>query len=141
MSIALHDIARCFEGEIPALMATASRDGEPNLAHLSHVHLVDAHHVATSNQFFTKTVANLAGNPLARLLVIEPGTCRTFKLLLRHEHSETDGELFEEVARTVEAIASLTGMAEVFALRAVDVFRVLEVELVPVVGDDAVPAP
>ena len=57
--VPLSEIARCFEGEIPALMATSSPDGEPNLAHLSRVYLVDDHQVATSNQFFTKTVANL----------------------------------------------------------------------------------
>ena len=128
MRIALGDIPRCFEGEVPSLLATCSPDGEPNLAHLSRVYLVDEHHVATSNQFFTKTLRNLAANPLACLLCIEPVTVLTYKLLLRHERSEREGPLFDEVCRSIEVIASLTGMAHVFALRAVDVFRVLDVE-------------
>lgn len=130
MRIALSDIPGCFEGEVPSLMATCSPEGEPNLAHLSRVFMVDEHHVATSNQFFTKTVANLAANPVATLLCIEPVTVLTYKLLLQHERKETEGELFEAVRRSIEVIASLTGMSHVFALRAVDVFRVLDVEQV-----------
>ena len=130
MRIALGDIPRCFEGEVPSLMATCSPDGEPNLAHLSRVYMVDEHHVATSNQFFTKTVKNLSANPLASLLCIEPVTIITYKLLLRHERSENEGPLFDQVCRSIEVIASLTGMSHVFALRAVDVFRVLDVEAV-----------
>ena len=130
MTIALRDIARCFEGEVPSLIATCSPEGEPNLAHLSRVFLVDEHHVATSNQFFTKTVKNLAANPLATLLCIEPVTILPYKLLVRHERSESEGELFDIVCRSIEMIASLTGMSHVFALRSVDVFRVLDVEAV-----------
>ncbi len=130
MRIALSDIARCFEGEIPSLMATCSPEGEPNLAHLSRVYLVDDEHVATSNQFFTKTTRNLSANPLASLLCVDPVTALSYKLLLQHERSEQEGELFEAVRRSIEVIASLTGMSHVFALRAVDVFRVLDVEAV-----------
>jgi len=128
--IALAAIAPCFEGEIPSLLATCSSGGEPNLAHLSRVFLVDDHHVATSNQFFTKTMANLAGNPLATLLCVHPVTFLSYKLLLRHERSEEEGELFDAVRRSIEVIASLTGMAHVFALRAADVYRVLDVQVV-----------
>jgi len=135
-AIALGDIARCFEGEVPALLATCSPGGEPNLAHLSRVFLVDEHHVATSNQFFTKTMTNLAGNPHATLVCIEPVTVLSYKLLLHHERSEADGELFDAVRRSIDIIASLTGMSHVFALRAVEVFRVLDVEAVVSRGSD-----
>ena len=137
MRIALTDIARCFEGEIPSLMATCSPEGEPNLAHLSRVYLVDDQHVATSNQFFTKTVSNLAGNPVATLLCIDPVTIISYKLLLQHERSEDEGELFETVRGSIEVIASLTGMAHIFRLRAVEVFRVLDVEAVTPAGPNA----
>jgi hypothetical protein len=129
--IRLDDIAPCFEGEIPAIIATCQPSGEPNLAHLSRVHLVDEHHVATSNQFFTKTVANLAANPVATLLCVDPVTLLSYKLLVRYERSEESGELFDTVCRSIEVIASLTGMSHVFALRAVDIFCVLDVEPVP----------
>ncbi len=139
MTIALGDIRRCFEGEIPSLMATCSAAGEPNLAHLSRVYLMDEHHVATSNQFFTKTVGNLAANPLASLLCIDPATMLSYKLLLRHERTEREGDVFETVRRSIDAIASMTDMGDVFALRAVEVFRVLDVEAVPSRGTELVP--
>ena len=60
VSIPLAEIARCFEGEIPAILATCSAAGEPNVGHLSQVFLVDDQHVAISNQFFTKTVGQPA---------------------------------------------------------------------------------
>lgn len=137
--ISLASISACFQGEIPSLIATASGSGEPNVAHLSQVLLVDADHVAISNQFFTKTSANLAENPVATLLCLHPSTLATYKLLVRSVGSETSGPLFDSVRSSIEAIASLTGMADVFALRSIDVFRVLEVELVP--GREPRPAP
>jgi adenylate cyclase len=130
--LALSEISRCFEGEIPSLLVTCSAAGEPNLAHLSRVFLMDDGHVATSNQFFTKTVANLAANPSAVLMCVDPLTLISYKLLLCLDHSEDAGALFEKVRRSIEVIASLTGMTNVFALRSVDVFRVLNVEAVPV---------
>jgi adenylate cyclase len=130
MSLSLHDIARCFGGAIPAMLATSSRAGEPNLAHLSQVFLVDDTHVALSNQFFTKTMRNLAENPLGIVVCVDPVTLISYKLLVRHERSEDTGSVFESVRRSVVAIAAMSGMAEVFSLRSVEVFRVLNVEAV-----------
>ena len=62
----LRAIAPCFEGVVPSIIATASADGTPNVTHLSKVHLVDDEHVALSNQFFSKTMRNLAENPPRR---------------------------------------------------------------------------
>ena len=131
MSIPLAEIARCFEGEIPTALATCSAAGEPNVILLSRVYLVDDHHVAISNQFFTKTVANLAANPLAAVVCVDPQTCYAYKLLVRYERSDDEGEIFETVRRSIDMIASLTGMADVFALRAVGVFRVLDASAFP----------
>ena len=39
--IPLRSIASCFEGVIPAMMATCSLEGEPNITEISQVHLVD----------------------------------------------------------------------------------------------------
>ena len=55
--LTLADIAPCFEGAIPAVIATASADGTPNVTYLSKVRMVDDDRVALSNQFFSKTAA------------------------------------------------------------------------------------
>ena len=64
--LTLADIAVCFEGVVPAEIATASADGTPNVTHLSRVHMVDDDHVALSNQFFSKTMQQPRREP-ARL--------------------------------------------------------------------------
>ena len=63
--IRLSQLSRCFEGAIPAVVATASADGTPNVTYLSRVQSVDDERVALSNQFFSKTARNLAENPRA----------------------------------------------------------------------------
>ncbi|HUF97573.1 MAG TPA: pyridoxamine 5'-phosphate oxidase family protein [Ilumatobacter sp.] len=131
MSLSLAAISRCLQGEIPSILATCSANGEPNVMHVSQVLVVDEHHVATSNQFFSKTAANLLENPVATLLCPDPDTGLSYKLLVQHARSESSGPFFEAVRTDLDAIATMTGMADVFALRAVDIFRVLDASEVP----------
>jgi hypothetical protein len=126
----LGKIAACFEGLIPATIATAAPDGTPNVTHLSRVHMVDDDHVALSNQFFSKTVQNLAANPRACVCVVDPITYDSYRLVLRYERTERRGPLFDRLRRDIDAIAALTGMEGVFKLRSADVYRVVELDLV-----------
>jgi hypothetical protein len=59
----LDAIRPCFEGAIPAVMATCAADGTPNVAYISQVYYVDARHVALSFQFFNTTRKNILANP------------------------------------------------------------------------------
>jgi adenylate cyclase len=126
--IGLRDITRCFEGIVPATIATAGADGIPNVTHLSRVHLVDDDHVALSNQFFSKTTRNLAENPRASVVVIDPVTYDSYRLTVVYERTERRGPVFERLHRDIEAIAALTGMTGVFKLKSADVYRVVELE-------------
>jgi predicted pyridoxine 5'-phosphate oxidase superfamily flavin-nucleotide-binding protein len=126
----LSQIAACFEGLIPAEIATAAPDGTPNVTHLSRVHMVDDEHVALSNQFFSKTIQNLAANPRACICVVDPFTFDSYRLVLRYERTERRGPLFDRMRRDIDAIAALTGMEGVFKLRSADVYRVVELDLV-----------
>jgi predicted pyridoxine 5'-phosphate oxidase superfamily flavin-nucleotide-binding protein len=126
--LSLGDITGCFEGIVPAVIATAAADGTPNVTHLSRVHFVDDTHVALSNQFFSKTVRNLAENPRASVLVIDPVEYGCYRLTLRYERTERRGPLFDRLSRDIDAIAALTGMSDVFKLRSADVYRVIELE-------------
>jgi adenylate cyclase len=123
--VALESIRACLQGAIPSPLATCSSEGTPNVTYLSIVHYVDAERVALSRQFFNKTRANLDENPVAQVEVVDPATMARFALDLRYLHTETEGPLFEAMKANLEAIASQTGMGEVFRLRGVDVHRVL----------------
>ena len=94
---------------LPAQLFTASADGIPNAAYLSHVEYVDASHVALSYQFFNKSKRNVAENPRALVLVSDPDTGQGWRLRLRFVRSETSGALFERMALRIEAIASYCG--------------------------------
>jgi GAF domain-containing protein/predicted pyridoxine 5'-phosphate oxidase superfamily flavin-nucleotide-binding protein len=113
------------------VIATASADGTPNITYLSRVQRVDDERVALSNQFFSKTARNLAENPRANLLLIDPTTYDQYRLAVVYERTERRGPVFERLRADVEALAALEGMQDVFKLRAADIYRVLHVEVMP----------
>ena len=135
LAVPLDRIRPCLEGVIPSPFATCSADGTPNVTYLSIVRMVDDDHVGLSFQFFSKTRKNLEENPRAQVIVVDPGTLKQFRLDLRYEHTETEGTLFEGMRAQLAAIASQHGMAKVFVLRGVDVYRVLSCEAIG--GHDA----
>lgn len=131
MSLRLREIAGCFEGEIPAAIATCSAAGEPNVIAISQVHLLDDDHVAISNQFLSKTAANLTENPLATILIPDPGYVFSYRLLTQRVRTETEGPAFDRVSAKIESIAAMTGMSGVFHLHAIEILRVLDVSEAP----------
>ncbi len=125
MTIRLRDLAACFEGVIPSIIATAAPDGTPNISYLSHVEVVDEEHVALSNQFFSKTATNVRANPAAALLVVDPRNGEQFRLDVRFDRSVDEGELFEQMAVQLQAASAQIGMADVMRLRGIDIYRVV----------------
>ena len=131
MKPTLESLATCFQGLLPAQLFTCSRDGLPNAAYLSHVDYVDSTHVALSFQFFNKSRRNIAENPHALAIVLDPDTGQGWRLQLRYIRSETSGPLFERMALRIEAIASYCGLKGIFKLRAADVYEVQSIEPSP----------
>jgi adenylate cyclase len=127
-SAALAQIERCFGGAVPAALATSAPDGTANVTYISRAHPVDDHRIALSNQFMSKTARNLAANPRADLLLIDPITYDEYRLALVYERTERRGPLFERMKADIAALAELEGMQDVYRLRAADVFRVVELE-------------
>lgn len=113
------------------VIATASADGVPNVTYLSKAHVVDGERLALSNQFLSKSVRNLAENPRASLLLLDPGTHDEYRLSIVYERTERRGRVFDDLRAEVDAIAAMTGMQDVFRLRAADVYRVTHLERVP----------
>ncbi|MCZ7525855.1 MAG: GAF domain-containing protein [Acidimicrobiia bacterium] len=143
-ALSLSDLDACFEGAVPAVIATASADGSPNVTYLSRVRRVDDTHLALSNQFFSKTSRNLAENPRASVLLIDPTTYDQFRVTLAYTRDERRGPVFEQLRGDVDAVAAISGMQDVFRLRAADVYRVVGIEkvlaAVHLEGADAAPA-
>ena len=126
----LESMAGCFDGVVPPVIATSSAGGHPNVTHISQLYLIDRHHVAVSNQFFSKTSANLAENPLATVQVTDSRSFDTFRFDLCFERTETAGAVFDELRACIEAVGALMHMEDVFALRGADVYRLLGWRLV-----------
>ena len=130
MGLRLSDISRCFQGVISSAIASADRNGIPNITYVSQVHLIDERHVALSRQFFNKTARNIEENPNACVEVYDPVTLQPYRLRLKFLRSEKKGPLFEKMAMRIDAIASHTGMTGVFRLIGADVFEVLSAQKV-----------
>ena len=144
MTIPLETLTSSFQGLIPAVLATCSLDGVPNVTLLSHVEYVDSRHVALSFQFFNKSRRNIAENPQALVKIVDPDTRQGWALDLRFVKSETSGPLFERMALRIEAVASYSGLKGIFKLRAADIYEVLTVEPIaeePASIDSARPTP
>ncbi len=128
MTVRLDSLRSCFEGAIPAVIATLAADGMPNVAYLSQVHFLDNEHVALSFQFFNKTRENILANPNAMVQVVDPDDGRQYRLTLEYLRTETQGPLFERMKARLAGIASHTGMSKIFRLLGADVYRVLGVQ-------------
>lgn len=129
---------RCFQGVAPAVVATCSVDGVPNVTYVSQLHYLDPRRVAMSCQFFNKTRQNIDANPFASVQLYDPLTFDAYELDLRFDHAEPNGPLFDEMSMRIQAIASHTGMKGVFRLLSADVYEVLSVRKVEGFGGEEV---
>jgi hypothetical protein len=129
-----------MEGVIPSYLSTCAADGMPNVSYISQVFYVDERHVAVSFQFFSKTTRNLAENPFAHLIAVDARSYTFWLIDARFDHAETSGPLFEQMEMQLEAIASTSGMSDVFRLKAAHVYEVLAIERTALFSDEEVAA-
>ena len=127
-SLLLEDLWACFQGIVPAALSTCAADGTPNITFISQIYYVDEKHVAISFQFFNKTHRNVRENPFACVVALDPRTLHAYRFRLRFDHSESTGPLFESMSLQLQAVASYSGMTEVFRLLAADVYEVVDVD-------------
>jgi hypothetical protein len=118
------EIKSVMENGLPAIVVTSSADGIPNVTIISHVHYVDKTHAALSFQFFNKTIRNVRENPYGCVALNDVMANTKWVLDVQYKHSETEGPIFDEMDMRIEAIASASGMAGIFKLRAADIYLV-----------------
>jgi hypothetical protein len=124
------DMLPAMQGVFPANLATCSVTGVPNVTFVSQVFYVDELHVALSFQFFNKTIKNIRENPEAVIGLFDPRDFGYYQIQIRFDHSETEGDLFDQMDMQLEAIASMSGMQDIFKLKAADIYKVLRVSKV-----------
>lgn len=131
MSVPLRQLMDCFEGVIPSVIATLDAEGAPNVSYLSQVWFVDDEHVALSNQFFSKTAANVRATGRATALIVDGRTGAQYVMALQWVRSLTEGELFDRMAAHLRAICALHGPDDVMRLRGAEIYRVADCAPVP----------
>jgi len=124
------DIVPSLQGAMPSALATVDDNGVPNVSYISQVFYVDDTHVALSNQFFNKSMRNIKANGIATVNVVRPHDLNSWYLSLKYTETRTTGELYENMNMQLEAIASMTGMEDVFKLKAAEIFEVIKMEKV-----------
>ena len=122
----LSDIESCFQGVIPAYLATCSTDGEPNVTCVSIVHLLSPGRIGLSCQFMNKSLRNLRETRRAQVMVLAPDTLAEYVLDVEFVRLVDTGAVFDKMDATLDAVASQSGMAGVFALTGVAEFDVLD---------------
>lgn len=122
--VPLEALRDSFEGIMPSVIATTDASGMPNVSYLSHVHYVDGDHVALSNQFFSKTAANVRLTGRATVVVLDGRTSLQHVLDLVFESSVQSGPIFERISAQLDVMAGLQGKSHMLKLRAVDIYRV-----------------
>ncbi len=121
------ELKPAMQGVYPSQVVTCSTDGIPNIAYVTQVYYCDEDHVALSDQFFSKTIKNVRANPLASVLISHPETAASYLLEVEYLRSENEGPFFEEMEMQLEAVASMTGMSDVYKLRGADIYKVLSI--------------
>lgn len=124
MRVELADLQDCFEGVIPAAVATLDAAGVPNVSYLSQVHLVDDQHIALSNQFFSKTAANIQATGRGTVMVVSGRTGAQHMLDVVHVGSLAHGDIYDRMSAQLAAISSQHGLAEAMRLKSAEVYRV-----------------
>lgn len=128
MGILPDEIKPAMEGVFPSIIVTSSLEGEPNITTISQLYYVDADHVALSFQFFSKTILNVRENPKALAVILNPTTLEEWHLEISYDHSENEGPIFDAMDMQLEAIASMTGMSDVFKLKSADIYTVISAQ-------------
>ncbi len=81
----------------PALVATASKDGKPNVSAKGSFRVLDDEHIIFANIASPRTIANLKENPQLTAIILDRSTRRGCRIWGRAEILNS-GDLFESLS-------------------------------------------
>ena len=81
-----------------AIIATASKDGKPNVSAKGSFRVLDDDHVVFADISSPRTIANLKENPQVSVLVVHPKSMRGCRIWGKGEVLDS-GELFDEMSK------------------------------------------
>lgn len=122
------ELIGAFQGILPGVITTVSKENIPNLSYISQVHYIDNEHLAISWQFFNKTYKNIQDNPNFSVVVTSPTTFSMWKIDMNFIESLTEGDLFDEIEMALEAIASMYKAEDIFKLQAIMIGKIVSIE-------------
>jgi predicted pyridoxine 5'-phosphate oxidase superfamily flavin-nucleotide-binding protein len=92
-------VKEMFQKQRDVVLATASKEGIPNVVVVGAKKIIDDETILISNQYFDKTLANIKENPRVAVTVWEKAEGYQIKGTVT---IETSGPRFEETARWIE---------------------------------------
>ena len=99
----LSETAKILIGEIhPALVATASKDGKPNVSAKGSLRVLDDEHVVFVDVASPRTLANIKENPQVSVLVLDAASLRSCRIWGTSEIINS-GKLFDDISKEFAA--------------------------------------
>lgn len=118
-----------MQGVVPAVMATVSDAGIPNVTYISQVFYVDDNHVAISVQYMNKSWKNITENPNITVILSHPVSIKMWEMNLVFKEARYDGPVFDDMDMQLTAIASMFGMTDRFKLKAVLICQIKDINV------------
>jgi len=97
------DVRETLEKQKPVPIATASKDGIPNVVFVGMLKVLDDETIMIADNFFYKTAANLGENPQISILCYSSETKKSFQIKGKVE-VHTSGPVHEEMLKWVHGI-------------------------------------
>jgi predicted pyridoxine 5'-phosphate oxidase superfamily flavin-nucleotide-binding protein len=97
------EVRETLEKQKPVPIATASKDGTPNVVFVGMLKVLDDENIMIGDNFFYKTSANLAENPKISILCYSGETKKSFQIK-GSVNVYKEGETFEAMRKWVQGV-------------------------------------
>ena len=98
------DVKETLQKQKPIAIATASRNGAPNVVYIAFLKILDDENIMIGDNYFNKTAANLAENPRIAIICYDKEAKRSFQIK-GSVKVHTSGPYFEEMKRWVADVS------------------------------------